>query len=295
VPAPITLIVNEDAGSADGDRVEAARRALAERGATVSLVRAAPAGLAEAARAAAARGEVVVAGGGDGTVGAVAAGVREAGGVLGVIPLGTLNHFAKDLGLPDDPAEAARAVTGGRERRVDVGEVNGVVFLNNASMGVYPRAVRARDDLRDRRGWRKWPAMAVAMGRELARLQGHRLDVRVDGDAHALHTPGLLVSNNRYTMRGLSPGTRDDLDAGELGIYVLRGVDRRTVWRMLGRAATGTLLRDPGLLARCAADVEVRARDGRPLPLAVDGEAVAPASALRLRVLPGALRVMTPA
>jgi diacylglycerol kinase family enzyme len=291
---PITLIVNDAAGSADDERVEAARAVLGERG-PVHVVAAPGPGLTAAARDAARRGHLVVAGGGDGTVNAVATGVREAGGVLGVLPLGTLNHFAKALGLPDDPAEAARALLQGRERLVDVGEVNGRVFLNNASLGVYPRAVRERDRLRDRRGWRKWPAMALATGRQLMRLQGHRLDVCVDGDGHPVHTPGLLVSNNCYSMTGLTPGSRESLDAGELGLYLLRGVDRRSAWRVLGRAATGGLLRDPALMTRRARTVEVRARDGRALPLAVDGEPVPSARELSLSVHPASLRVLAPA
>jgi diacylglycerol kinase family enzyme len=89
--------------------------------------------------------ERIVAGGGDGTLNAVAAATIDSGKTLGVLPLGTLNHFAKDLGIPLDLEGAVGAIVAGHAVRVDVGEVNGHLFLNNASLGLYPRIVRERE------------------------------------------------------------------------------------------------------------------------------------------------------
>ena len=97
---------------------------------------------ADAARDASAAGSIVVAAGGDGTVSRVAAGVVEADGTLGVLPLGTLNHFAKDLRIPLELDAAVRTVAAGRVGRVDVGQVNHRLFVNNSSIGLYPTRCR---------------------------------------------------------------------------------------------------------------------------------------------------------
>src|SRR5271166_1000269 len=98
-----------------------------------------------AARAARANSQAVVAGGGDGTVNAVAGALVATDTALGVLPMGTLNHFAKDLGIPLDLEAAARNVFIGDIAKVDVGEVNGRVFVNNSGIGLYPRIVRERE------------------------------------------------------------------------------------------------------------------------------------------------------
>src|SRR5205085_5858695 len=126
----------------------------------------------------AARGgaQVVVAGGGDGTVSAVAAAVAGTDKTLGVLPLGTLNHFAKDLHIPLDLAAAVRNLVEGHAVSVDVGEVNGQIFINNSSLGIYPQIVREREK-KQRQGMSKWPAFLLALFTVLRRypLVGVRL------------------------------------------------------------------------------------------------------------------------
>src|SRR6185503_16647759 len=100
--------------------------------------------------------DAVVIGGGDGTVSAAADRAVRHGKPIGVLPLGTLNHFARDLGMPPDLRDAVRAIATGVVREVDVGEVNGRVFVNNSSIGVYPTVVRDRDEQRLRFGRGKW-------------------------------------------------------------------------------------------------------------------------------------------
>ena len=121
-----------------------------------------------AARDAGTRASVVVAAGGDGTVSSVATGIFQSQAALGVLPLGTLNHFARDLRIPFDLAEAVAIVCAGRIGHVDVGQVNDRLFVNNSSIGIYPSIVDAREVLR-RQGHRKWPAMAIAAARILRR------------------------------------------------------------------------------------------------------------------------------
>src|SRR6202043_1680424 len=109
---------------------------------------------AEAARAASARTSIVVAAGGDGTVSGVAAGLVGTPATLGVLPVGTLNHFAKDLGIPLSLEKAVATIAAPRVGAIDVGRVNERVFLNNSSIGIYPNIIEAREELR-RLGHRK--------------------------------------------------------------------------------------------------------------------------------------------
>src|SRR3712207_2666906 len=113
-------------------------------------------------RAARGDGEVVVAGGGDGTVSAVASALAGSGKTLGVLPLGTLNHFAKDLAIPLDLGAAVETIVRGRVAEVDVGEVNGRVFINNSSLGLYPQIVAHRQEQQEQLARGKWAAFAWA-------------------------------------------------------------------------------------------------------------------------------------
>ncbi|MGH7498340.1 MAG: diacylglycerol/lipid kinase family protein, partial [Gemmatimonadales bacterium] len=144
----------------------------------------------------------VVAGGGDGTVNAVATALARGQVPLGVLPLGTLNHFAKDMGLPLELEEAVGIIAKGNVRVVDVGEVNGRIFLNNSSIGVYPGIVELRDHYREK-GVGK---LIAAVWASLVVLRRRRfLGVRIESPEGVLvrRTPLVFVGNNEYHMSGL--------------------------------------------------------------------------------------------
>lgn len=142
----LTCILNTAAGSGHEPGLAAEiARLFAEAGTSATIVSVADGdGITSQAHHAIARGHRLVAGGGDGTVSAIASTLAGTGGVLGVLPLGTCNHFAKDLGLPQDLTGAVRTAVTGCARIVDVGEVNGQVFLNNSSLGLYPLLAACR-------------------------------------------------------------------------------------------------------------------------------------------------------
>ena len=183
----------------------------------------------------------VVAAGGDGTVSAVASLLVGTDRVLGVLPLGTWNHFARDLGIPADLEGAVRVIREGAPRAVDVGEVNGRIFLNNSSIGLYPAIVRQREKQQERLGRSKWSALFWATIRVLR--HHHSVTVRLDaeGEARVLRTPLLFIGNNAYDMRGFEIGQRSRLDGGELSLYLTK---RSSVWaliRLALRALFGSL------------------------------------------------------
>ncbi|WP_409331677.1 bifunctional phosphatase PAP2/diacylglycerol kinase family protein [Trujillonella humicola] len=218
--------------------------------------------LGEAARSGRARALGVA--GGDGSVAAAAAVAVEHGLPLAVIPAGTLNHFARDVGV-ETVAHAAGAVTSGSAVTVDVASVNGTTFLNTASIGSYPEVVRRRDELSGRLG--KWAAMTVAAAQTLRR--GTPVSLLLDG--RRVRVWILFVGNCAYTPRGLAPAWRPRLEDGLLDVQYLRA----DIPFSRTRAVLGTLLgvsdRVSGYASEQVRQVAVRSLSG-PHALAYDGE-----------------------
>ena len=206
--------------------------------------------------------------GGDGSLGAVAEVAIERDQPIVVVPFGTRNHFARDLGLDRDDPLAALAAFEGNEQRIDVGRVNERLFLNNVSLGLYARLVRRREGHRRRRE-------AFARLRAVGLLLRRPGSLGVTIDSRPAHARIVLVANNRYTLEVFSVGERDRLDEGELYLYVTHGWLPRNWEEQRGQAFT------------------VDAKSGR-LQAAVDGEPEELETPLRFEVEPAALRVLLP-
>ena len=236
----------------------------------------------------------VVAGGGDGTLNAVASRLVDRPVAFGVLPLGTLNHFAKDLGIPLDPVAALRSIAAAHTIEVDVGEVNGHVFLNNSSIGLYVDMVRDREHQQTRLGRGKWPAFAWAFVGALRRYAFMKVSLTVGGQALVHRTPFVFIGNNVYLTEGLQIGQRDGLQAAVLSVYV---TDRAGRWRLLGlglRALAGRLRQARDFRAFVATDLRIDTAHRR-LRVATDGEIRQLDTPLHYRIRPRALRVIVPA
>lgn len=235
---------------------------------------------------------VIVAAGGDGSVSAAASAVAGTGATLGVIPLGTLNHFAKDLGMPFDLANAARVIAAGRDVNVDIGEVNGRPFINNASVGMYASLVSQRAELQQI-GRGKWMAHGVAAVRVWRRYQRLRVTLDIDGTRRTARTPFVFVGNNEYQLSGFELGGRKLLAEGRLHVCMAPGMSRRGVARLIIAAVFGDVCRLDGFESFSAEAVALDAGAAR-LQASVDGEAVTLENPLTFRIRPRALRVRVP-
>lgn len=292
----VSVLVNAAAGLRRRDIVEECAligARLAARGVDAAVRQVPGPGLTEAARAAAAGGaDAVVMAGGDGTMSAGAAALAGGSCPMGVLPLGTLNHFARDLGIPQDLDDAIAVVSAGTVRRVDVGEANGRVFVNNASMGLYPQAIIGRE-MRREEGTGKRRAMLRAALATLRRFPVIRVTLHLATGVVRVTTPLVFIGNNRYEMDLLSLGKRSVLDGGELWLYVASHRGRAGFLGLGLRAVVGRLDQARDFVGLGVAEVTVEDRR-RTIPIALDGEVCEVESPLRCRTRPRALPVMVP-
>jgi diacylglycerol kinase family enzyme len=240
------------------------------------------------------RYDAVVAGGGDGSIGAVAGVMADSGVAFGVLPLGTLNHFAKDLGLPQEIDGAVEVIATRHTRMVDVAEVNGRVFVNNSSIGLYATMVADRDRQRERSGWGKWPAMLLAGARVLLRYPVRHLRVRTESWEKRYRTPLLFIGNNAYEVSLPRPGTRAVLDDGSLCMFVVRHGRPWGLLKVAVRALAGRLRAARDFESHTVRQVEIESHSAW-MRVSVDGEVVPMRPPLRYAIRPGALRVFAPA
>jgi diacylglycerol kinase family enzyme len=296
----VYVVVNPQAGGAT-DRTatvravrEAFRDAHIEAEVEVASGQALVAAMGRAAERAK-RGEfrAVVVGGGDGTINAAAGAFAGTGMTLGILRLGTLNHFARDAGIPFDLTEAVAIIKANHVRLVDVGDMNGRTFVNNSSIGIYPQMVLDREMLRKRHPLGKWPAMLLAVLGVLRGLSHRRLRVRAGGAAHVVRTPLIFVGNNQYGMDAFALGRRLRLDEGELWLYVVRSTGVLGLVRIAARLALGLPDVDRDLIVSKAARATIEARSRR-LLVALDGEVVALQPPLRYSLRPKALALLAP-
>ena len=250
-----------------------------------------------AARAAASEPgiEAIIAAGGDGTVSSVAAAVADTGIPLGVLPLGTRNNFARDLGLPRSLEGAIRVAAAGHVRRVDAGEVNGHVFVNNSSVGLYPDVVRERNRHRWRRRAGKLFATFRATWRVLRQVKRRHILLATADRGLIRDAPFAFIGNNDYDPSFFSGRGRPALDRGELSLWVpRRGASRRILLRWMLRSLVGRLRSSPELERTCLPELWVDL--GKPrVRVATDGEVIHMRGPLHYRVRPGALTVFSPA
>jgi diacylglycerol kinase family enzyme len=213
---------------------------------------------------------------------------------LGVLPLGTLNHFARDAGIPLDLEAAVAAIAGGHIRKVDVAEVNGRVFINNSAVGLYPELVRDREAQQKHLGRSKRLAMLSAGFRAFWRFRKKRLAIRIAGRAEPIETPLLFVGNNRYAMTPLGLGRRERIDQGKLCIYApLARSPLHFLWVAI-RAVFGREREQSDFVTIDAEAAEILSVLAK-LPVATDGEANMMETPLRYRIRAGALNLLVPA
>ena len=294
----VTVLVNRRGGSVRKKGITAeSLREMFQKAGTEADVRLIPGEeICDAARAAVKAGtDAVVAGGGDGTIRAVASVLVDGKVPLGVLPLGTLNHFARRSQDPGRSRGRRPADRGGEVHRLDVGEVNGEIFLNNSSLGFYPPIVQARDQEMKRFKRGKWLAMAIATVRLLPKLSSLHVKISSGDWQVERKTELIFVGNNEYGFSAFAHGAPDRLEeSGNLYLYLARSRSRVSLF---GLALVG-LVRDIKQ-TRSVEDwrlpeFKVEVRGHHSIPVAFDGEVSKMRSPLLYRTRPRALPVIIP-
>lgn len=292
------VLLNSGAGAFVAEHgepgVEAIAKALSAAGIDAEIRIVPGEHLAAGAKAAAASPvDVVIAGGGDGTINTVAGALAGTQMPLGILPLGTLNHFARDLGIPFDLKGAARVIAAQNIHRVDLGEVNGRIFINNSSLGIYARAVLERENFRNRHRLRKWTAMCMAVLKVFRRFPMVQVRIVSDTETILRTTPLVFVGNNRYQLDLLNVGRRARLDGGEMSLYLVNAQNRWGLLMVTLRALCGRLNQSRDFETFSLSSFSIASRRSR-LHVAYDGEVMKAKPPLLYRIAPGALRVCLP-
>jgi YegS/Rv2252/BmrU family lipid kinase len=292
----IALILNRKAGTLrtlDADKVAEELAAIfAEAGHQVAVDIVEGASTEAAIRKGVAEAEAIVVGGGDGTIATSAAIAAESGAVLGVLPLGTMNFFARSLAIPADMKEAAKALAEGEVRSVDIARVNGRSFIHTLALGLHPALVaeRERQPYGSRIG--KMLGSVRAFLHVIRRPQ--RFHVAIDGDGGTIErrTAGVVISNNPFGKGHLPYADR--LDAGLLGVYVTTARGWLQLARVTAAAALGEADAHPLVAYIEARRITIRLGRHAHVPTSLDGELVRLTGPLEVEIVPGALKVLAP-
>jgi diacylglycerol kinase family enzyme/membrane-associated phospholipid phosphatase len=280
----LVLVVNCSAGTASGDLAESMAKSLPD---AEIVVASAEDELTAVFTAAASRARILGVAGGDGSV-RVAASIAAAAGLpLLVVPAGTFNHFAADLGVRSAD-DAIAALQAGDSVRVDVAVAGDEAFLNTASTGIYADLVSAREQIEAVLG--KWPALLVALVRVLRTSKP--LELTIDGRRRRVWL--LFAGNCSYEPAGAAPSYRPDLADGTLDIRLIDGTQPLARIRLVAAVLLGTLGRSRVYRAWSAASVQIAAADGEPVRISLDGEVTETEPAIRLFKAPKALLVYRP-
>jgi YegS/Rv2252/BmrU family lipid kinase len=293
---PVVVLLNKGGGAvaADAGIADKVGAALDAAGIEAEIELVAGGDCEVRCKAIAERGDaLLIVGGGDGTVSAAASALVGTKTKLGILPLGTLNHFSRDLGIPADLDEATKLIAAGTEKRVDVAEMNGRIFINNSAIGLYPLMVVDRDLQRKRLGRSKRLAMLVASLRILARFNHQRLTLTVNDEQARVDTPLLFVGNNDYRLDLGAPGQRESLDDGELCVLVMRKKTRTGLIAASIRALLDRARRDDMVRIDRVERLRVDSHRSQ-LAVSLDGEVVRSAPPLDYRIRKQALTVVAP-
>lgn len=296
----LLVLLNQTAGtlakSQSHDEPQRIRDGFAARGHHID-VRDLPGDQIEAqARQAVTDGEfdVIIAGGGDGTLNTIANVVIGSDKAYGVLPLGTHNHFAKDLDIPLELEPAIEALSRGHVVELPVAEVNGRVFLNFSGIGFHPNLVKHRDAQRKSLGRSKWAAMFIAFFRVFTRFPVLRVRLQTDDRTLMRNTPSVIVCNNPHQMKVFGVERASVPARGLLNVYVARRTSRLSMLWLIIRAMFNSLDQAKDFEAMALSDVtlDTARRSAR---VSIDGEVTDMRPPLRYRISPRPLRVLVPA
>lgn len=293
----VMVIYNPRAGTLlamGGDPEHSLRMLFEPRGIEVVLYALTEHNLTQLLECAVTSTDAVVVCGGDGSILGVVNALGNCKLPLAVLPGGTMNILARDLGLPLELEAAADVIRGGRIRAIDVAYVNNHPFLCNSAIGLMPHLARTREKLRELSWWRKWPSVlmhAVKLLRNYPRL---RVTINTQGKTQVFRTRAIAISNNPLADAPGPIPPRETLDAGKLGIYIARDTSRWAVVKVAARMMAGTWQQNETVACLSIQSAVLSLDRPRLLSVMNDGEPTQLYTPLHYTIHPQALRVLVP-
>jgi diacylglycerol kinase family enzyme len=300
--APFYIVLNSSSGHSDTDKTsDAISKVLGAAGRVHEVLKVEDPGrlqdvAAEAVERAQRNSGIVVAAGGDGTLNAVAQIALESDSKFGVIPQGTFNYFGRTHGISSDAAEAARGLLSARVQPVQVGLVNGNVFLVNASLGLYPQSLEDREEQKQRHGRHRLVAAWAGLVTIFRDYQPMLIKLEHEGRTHELRTLTLFVGNNRLQLEQIGIDESGALEDGKLAAIVLAPVSTSTLLGLVARGAMGKLGEARGVRHFSFTSITVKPSSravGR-IKIATDGETKWMRTPIEFTVAPKQLLLMKP-
>lgn len=236
---------------------------------------------------------VVVAAGGDGTLNAVASRLIHRGIPMGIIPMGTFNYVARVLNIPLNPLDAAKVISQGHVKSIHVGRVNQYIYLNNASLGLYPLFIKKREYYNQKFGRFTLNAYTSGLDVLIRDWRELKLEIRVDQQLHRFKTPLIFFGNNQLQLAEMKLKTAECVKQGLVAGVVMAKSDKLALFKTLFQLIKGSLEQAPDIYSFSAENVSVYSKKSL-LTVAIDGEIVKIAPPLKIQVEKNALNVMVP-
>jgi diacylglycerol kinase family enzyme len=240
------------------------------------------------------RPDIFVVSGGDGSVSSVAQTIIDHNIPLGILPGGTFNNFARDSGIPLILHDAVKLIVSSVPQSIDVGEVNGKIFINNSSVGLYPRAVKLREKILHKRGGKKWTAMFVAMITVFKRFPLFTIIIKTEKQTDSFKTPFVFIGNNEYKFEIFNLGRRTTFTGGKLHLYTAKISKRMAILKMVLFSFLNILDQDKNFNLQLTENVTLKTKN-KTVVVAIDGEIFKLNPPLEYKLLPKKLKVYLPA
>jgi diacylglycerol kinase family enzyme len=236
---------------------------------------------------------VIVAAGGDGTLNAVAQGLLHGNVPMGIIPLGTFNYVARALGIPLNPLDAAHVVLHGHRHAIHVGCVNQYIYLNNASIGLYPRLIEQREY--DNRRFGRFRAVAMLSGFTALMREHQKLKLKliVDGQIKPIETPMVFFGNNQLQLQDFKLNLSECAAMGKLAVVAITELSKWQTLKLITRLQLGTFEKAPEVTVFCAETIRIESKAWQ-MKVAVDGEIFHVQTPLQFSVAKSALIMIVP-
>ncbi|MGX8882033.1 diacylglycerol/lipid kinase family protein [Methylovorus sp. SPW-M1] len=298
--APFFVILNAGSGRHDGNEVRnTIQRIMDEAGRQCTIIEVAqPQDLSRIARETVAtamqQGGIVVAAGGDGAINAIVQEAWQRDCPMGILPQGTFNYFGRTHHIPEDTAEATQVLLAGRLQPVQIGLVNDKVFLVNASVGLYPQLLQAREQFKRQYGRSRVVALIAGFFTLLRQHRVLKIEMNTKGVSRKLRTPTLFVGNNQLQLEQIGIPLTDALASGELAAIMLKPTSKLAMLGLMLKGALGRLGEAENIVSFSFSSMGIRqfSFPRRRIKVATDGEIVRLKSPLQFQVAPRPLQLI---